>query len=432
MAEMKNMVCPCCGGALVYDQTVQQVKCEFCNTEFNVSDLNAIDEDLNQEFAENENWNEAKLEEYEENEMKLFTCEACGGEIITDLNTSSTRCPYCNNPVFISSRLVGVYKPNYVIPFKLTKDDAVNNLTKYLKGKILLPNSFKKDNKIEDVSGLYTPYFIFDAEVSGRAVFRGTTTRTWRSGDYRYTKTNYYKLVRHGDIAFDNIPVDASKRMPDDLMESIEPFDFKEAKEFQVAYISGHCADKYDVSKEETFTRATTRIKEGTIAALRSTTTGYLGCTLTESSINMHNSNADYVYYPVWTLNTKYKDKNYKFAMNGQTGKLVGNLPMSIAKLLLFFFISFLLAGAITAAIAYTFTDEIDLRMPITASAGLIGGIIIGVVICLLLRKQLKPVRLQFGAKNYVRKNSFNLTYAKDIYLYSRTTRVRINTNNKR
>lgn len=426
MAEMKNMTCPCCGGSLSFDPTLQKVKCEYCDTEFNVEDLNAIDEDINQQFDENETWNEATLKEFEDDSMQVFTCESCGGEIITDVNTSSTRCPYCNNPVFISSRLVGVYKPNYIIPFEVEKEEAVNNLSKYLKGKLLLPSSFKKENKVEDISGLYTPYFIFDAEVSGRATFRATTTRSWSSGDYRYTKTNYYKLIRHGDIAFDNIPVDASKRMPDDLMESIEPFDFGKAKEFQVAYISGHCADKYDVSKEETFKRATTRIKEGTIDALKSTTGGYLTSSITEAAINMHKSNADYVYYPVWTLNTKYKEQSFKFAINGQSGKLVGNLPLSVPKLLLWFFGLLISVGALAGLISFGILDNSEQGL-LAVGIGSIFGLIVAIIVCVILYKQLKPVKLQHGAKNYVRSNSFRLTYSRDIYLYSRTTRVRIN-----
>lgn len=425
MSEIKNVTCPCCGGSLKFDTALQKVKCEFCDTEYEVSDLQEYDDSLNDKFEENTEWNMSEIDNFAEGELNVLTCETCGGEIMVDANTSSTRCPYCNNPVLVQSRLSGAAKPNYIIPFKIEKDTAVGNLAKFLKGKILLPSSFKKENKVEDISGLYVPYWIFDADVDGKAVWKATRVRHWSDSNYNYKETKHYRVIRSGEIGFDNIPVDASTKMPDDLMESIEPFNFADAKEFSTAYITGHCADKYDVSKEDSTARATTRIKEGMVDALRETVDHYTTINLESSNINLKNSSADYAYYPVWTLNTKYREKDFKFAINGQTGKLVGNLPMSKIKFTIWFISMFILFAAIIFGIGYYVMEGSEYRLIGPIAVGAIFGLASAFGITFALKKQLKPVKFQHGATNYRRPNSFNLFVKKDIFLYRTVTRTR-------
>lgn len=432
MANMMNVTCPCCGGSLKFNSQLQKVKCEFCDTEFSVDDLKSYDEELNNKFEENTEWDESNLDEFSNDEnLNVFTCETCGGEVMCDANTTSTRCPYCNNPVLVGRRLVGGLKPQYIIPFAIEKETAVGNLSGFLKGKILLPSSFKRENKVEDISGLYVPYWIFDADVDGNATWNATNVRTWSDSNYTYRETSYYKIIRAGYIGFEHIPVDASQKMPDDLMESIEPFDFRGAKEFSTAYITGYCADKYDVSKETTFVRATQRIKEGTVDALRGTISHYSTLSLASSAINFKSNTASYAYYPVWTLNTKYRDKDFKFAINGQTGKLVGNLPMSVPKYVAWFISMLILFGALGAGITFGLMSGSDYRIIATIVAGVVVGLLGAFGITFALRRQLRPVRFQHGAANYVRSGSFGLTNSKDIFLYKTVTRTAKPKNNK-
>ena len=266
------------------------------------------------------------------------------------------------------------------------------------------------------------------------ARFRATKVRTWSDSNYRYKETKHYQVIRGGEIAFEKLPVDGSKKMDDKMMESIEPFTFKEAKDYNNAYIVGYAADKYDVSMDETFERANVRIKEGTVDALRSTVHGYDTVNLVDSSINYESNAAYYAYYPVWTLNSMYKEKKYQFAMNGQTGKLTGNLPISKIKATLFAVLSFLLFGAALFGIFFAVTSDNKNQIAISIAAGVIGGIIFAVLIMLALHKQIKPVRFQHGAASYVVENSFNLSTRKDIYLYSTVTKTAIpkNTSNRR
>ena len=116
--------------------------------------------------------------------------------------------------------------------------------------------------------------------------------------------------------------------MADDLMESIEPFDFQEAVDFQTAYLAGYLADKYDVSEQESVQRANARIKASTEDSFRETIHGYESVLVENSNIRLLGGKAKYALYPVWILNTSWRGKNYTFAMNGQTGRMVGDLPV--------------------------------------------------------------------------------------------------------
>ena len=423
MEDLFSCTCPCCGGSLKFEASLQKVKCEYCDTEYEVSDLKELNASSNT-IEENTEWETAATDEFSESDsLNVYLCETCGGEVMCDENTTSTTCPYCGNPVLLKGRLTGGLKPNYIIPFKLEKDAAKDNLGKYFKGKILLPNDFKKLNEVKEVTSLYVPYWIFDASVNGMAHFGATKRRTWTDSNYRYTETRYYKVIRGGNIAFEHLPVDASKKMDDKMMESIEPFNFSEAKDYNNAYIVGYAADKYDVSKEETFERANVRIKEGTVDAFRSTIHGYSTVTFENANINYESNSAAYAMYPVWTLNSEYKEKKFQFAMNGQTGKIVGNLPISGIKSFLWFFFSFILIAGAAFGITYAIASEEEMGLVIAIVAGLVIGLASAIGILLGLRRQMKPVRFQHGASNYVVPNSLNITTSRDIYLYRKVTK---------
>ena len=418
----KELECPCCGGTLQFDSHSQDIVCPFCDSHFSVSDLKEYTDNLATDKEEDTAWDESKVQEYTDKEMKgmkVYSCDSCGGEIIVDETSTSTACPYCGNNILVSKQLSGDLKPNLVIPFKNDKDAVLVSLKSFFKKKPLLPGSFSKENVVTEVKPLYVPFWLFDADVDGRVRFKGETYRRWSDSNYDYKETKYYSLVRDGVIAFDHVPVDGSKKMQDELMESIEPYDFNEAVEFNAGYLAGIAADRYDVSKDETFGRATDRFREGTIQAFRSDIHGYNNVSVSDSSLQLSNTNTTYALYPVWILNTKWKNKDYRFAVNGQTGKVAGDLPISKAKATLFWSIFFLLFTAIGLGIGAI----IQYLIP-----GLIGGAIMGIVaataILLGMRRKNKCVRFQYGAAPYVRENSFHINYRRDIFLYSQVTKT--------
>jgi len=218
-----------------------------------------------------------------------------------------------------------------------------------MKGKRLLPNLFRSENRISEVKGVYVPFWLFDADADAHIRYHATRIRTWSDRDYDYTETQHYAILRSGDLSFTHVPVDGSSRMPDDLMESIEPFDFSSAVDFQTAYLSGYLADRYDVNADDSIGRANERVKKSTESVFASTVVGYHTVVPENTSVRLANGRVRYALYPVWLLNTVWNGKTFSFAMNGQTGKFVGDLPVDKGKKWRWFG----LVSGIAAAAAY-------------------------------------------------------------------------------
>ena len=331
MEVLQEYKCPCCGGAIAFDSTIQKMKCPYCDTEFEMETLADYDNQLKNQPADDMHWETTAGDAWQEGEaegLRAYVCKSCGGEIAADESTAATACPFCGNPVVMMGQLSGVLKPDCVIPFRLDKKAAVAALKKHYGGKKLLPKAFRDQNHIEEVKGVYVPFWLFDTEAEAQIRYKATRTRAWSDKKYDYVETSFFSVVRGGTIGFEGVPVDGSKKMDDALMESIEPFDFSEAVDFQTAYLAGYLADKYDVDAEESIARANGRIRQSTEMAFAATVDGYASVVPEASSIQLRSGKARYALLPVWILNTKWKGKQYTFAMNGQTGKLVGDLPL--------------------------------------------------------------------------------------------------------
>lgn len=313
------------------------MKCPYCDSEFSIEALknqesnpdgaNAQDE-MNWDCSAGQQWNDGETDG-----MQVYTCKSCGGEIVADETTGATHCPYCGNPVVMTGQFSGMLKPDYVIPFKLDKKAAKAALLKHVSSKRFVPKIFKDSNHIDEIKGVYVPFWLFDTDSFADVDFTATRTRSWSDSNYDYLETSYFKVKRSGNVSFLNVPVDGSTKMPDDLMESIEPFNFNEAVDFQTAYLSGYLADKYDVDDRQSIERANERIKKSTEQAFAKTVQGYSSVLVNSSYVRLSNGRVKYALLPVWILNTSCNGENYVFAMNGQTGKLVGDLPADKGKI---------------------------------------------------------------------------------------------------
>lgn len=331
MATIQEYKCPCCGGAIAFDSTIQKMKCPYCDTEFEMETLAGYDDELRSEQADDMRWETAGQDRWEAGEtdgLRSYVCRSCGGEIVGDENTAATSCPFCGNPVVMMDQFSGSLRPDYVIPFKLDKRAAKEALKKHYMGKRLLPKIFKDENHIDEVKGVYVPFWLFDAEVNADIRYKASKVRSWSDSSYIYTETSYYAVRRSGSIKFKNVPVDGSEKMADNLMESLEPFDFSKAVDFQTAYLAGYFADKYDVDAGQSVERANERIRKSTEDEFKSTVKGYASVTKEAGSIQLHNGKVKYALFPVWLLNTTWNGQKYLFAMNGQSGKMVGDLPL--------------------------------------------------------------------------------------------------------
>ena len=334
MEVLQQFKCPCCDGAIEFDTEAQQMKCPYCDSEFEMDTLKQYNAELDAQPQDDLTWDTTAGSQWQEGEqagLRIYSCRTCGGEIVADETTGATHCPFCGNPVIMTAQFAGDLKPDLVIPFKYDKKAAIEALKKHYSGKVLLPKVFKDENHIREVKGLYVPVWLFDTDADAHLRYRATRTRTWSDSNYNYVETQYYSVVRAGGIGFENVPVDGSTKMDDALMESIEPYDIRDAVDFQTAYLSGYLADKYDVDAESSIQRANERIKRSTEDAFASTVIGYSTITPTSTNIALQNGRARYALYPVWILNTVWNGQKFTFAMNGQTGKLVGDLPMDQA-----------------------------------------------------------------------------------------------------
>lgn len=353
--QVTNYQCPACTGPLHYSAKSGKLACDYCGSSFDVAEIEALYARKEAEAAAAKQAADAKAEAAqaakaeaaeaaaasggwdtsdlsrdwgaEADGLRVYSCPSCGAELICDQSTAATACPYCGNPAIVPGQFSGALRPDYILPFRLSKGDAVQALRAHYKGKPFLPRSFTSANHIEQIQGVYVPFWLFDGGAEGAASYRASNTNVYETGDYEITETRHYHVVRAGSLAFEKIPVDASSKMPDDHMDSIEPFDYAQLRPFSTAYLPGYLADKYDVTIDDSRDRADTRCRETLAQALRDTVTGYGACVTEREDIALRRGKVHYALLPVWMLSTKWHGQDFLFAMNGQTGKLVGDLP---------------------------------------------------------------------------------------------------------
>mgnify|MGYP003296507590 FL=1 len=332
MSALLEQKCPCCGGAIEFNAGTQNMKCPYCDAEFDVAAMEQAADASANIGQDNFAW-QTEASQWQSDEisgMGVYTCKSCGGEIVADATTGATACPYCDNPVVMTSQFAGGLKPNLIIPFKYDKKQAKEALNKYIASKKMVPKIFKDQNHIDEIKGVYVPHWLFTGTAVATADFTAERVRHWSDSDNNYTETSYFNCYRSGNMNFANIPVDGSSKMDDTLMESIEPFNIGEAKPFSTAYMAGYLADKYDVDLDSSIPRANERVKNSVVSALEKNvmSAGYSVVVPQNSQIEIANGSYAYALYPVWILNTTWNGKKYTFAMNGQTGKFVGDLPL--------------------------------------------------------------------------------------------------------
>ena len=356
-AQTVNYQCPACTGPLHFVGASGKLECDYCGSQYDVAEIEKLygakeqqavaaaeDAERKKKKAQEQAAKEAAESGFDVAEagtdwsdqeaagMRAYSCPSCGAEIVCDENTAATSCVYCGNPTVVPGQFQGMLKPDYVIPFKLDKEAAVSALKNYYKGKKFLPKSFSATNHIEELQGVYVPFWLFDGTASADITVEATRSHSYTTSSEEVTETQHFHVERSGELRFERVPVDGSSKMPDEHMDAIEPFDYSEMTQFSTAYLPGYLADKYDVTAEESIQRADLRVENSAVQMLEDTVTGYETRTVTGKNVNLHHGKVKYALMPVWMLHTKWQDKDYLFAMNGQTGKLIGDLPVSKGK----------------------------------------------------------------------------------------------------
>ncbi|SFC19964.1 hypothetical protein [Butyrivibrio sp. YAB3001] len=328
--------CPACGGAMEFNPKTQKIKCPYCDSEFDVKDYVANHNSNSTGTPAGETSSQTTTEDNQP--LYVYKCGSCAGEILATESLGSMKCPFCSNNVVVSEKFTGEFKPDFIIPFKHTKDDAEKTYRNFVKSKKLVPKVFLDENHIDEIKGVYVPFWLFNATESFSGTYEGTKVRTWSDSKYIYTETKYYDVQRVGTEDFENVPVDGSKEMPDDLMESLEPFDKSAMVPFNMGYLAGFLANKYNVDASNSRQRAIDRMKASVVDDFKDTIKGYSSLRKISENVATRSSAYKYALYPVYVLNTTWKEKNYLFAMNGQTGKFVGNLPCSKSRAMAYYF----------------------------------------------------------------------------------------------
>ena len=396
MATSTQLVCPNCAGTLQFDPTIGKMKCIFCDSVFSQEEAEQFFNQQNEEEEIKESgadWGE------DADGMRAYSCSTCGAEILCDQNTAATRCPYCDNTTVIEAQLSGAIKPDVVIPFAFTKEQAMEKYKGYYEKRKLIPKDFLSGSRVEEIQGVYVPFWLYDGSVSIDAEFEAADI----TDNGTEITRKIYKADRRGNIAFENVPADASKRMPDDIMDSVEPFDFGQLKPFSMTYMPGFLAERFDVEGDDDLERAEKRVtntaKQKTRATVR-----HDEVTETRGDYKVNYTKKKYALLPIWYLTTSWNGKQWNFAMNGQTGNFTGDLPVDGTKL------GIMTGGSALAAavLLYLITKSI----PFILGAALV----VGLIVFLVAKGSMKPVHKATQANEYMAKK-VSLVYSTDDYV---------------
>lgn len=329
--------CPNCGAGLIFDAQKGKFACEFCLSDFEKQDLEASGN------ADKVREREAQDREFCE-QMRAYFCPSCGAEVMADGETVADFCYFCHNPVVLADKLSGAFRPDRIIPFKFGKQQAIEKFLKYAKSHRYVPRDYFCAEQVDKITGVYYPFWVTDADSSAALTAEGTRIRTWIVGNIKYTETTRLEFEREGEIHFEDIVTSALSTEDKEMLEGILPYPSESLEEFSAPYLTGFVAKKRDVERDSLSEEIRERMEGYADRLLRGTIDGEMG--RTRPRLNIHQSHWEYALMPVWVLT--YRDKEgqiYKYAMNGYTGKVYGELPVSKAKLAATF-------AAIMAAVA--------------------------------------------------------------------------------
>lgn len=352
--------CPNCGSDMAYDSKSGMLRCDSCGRTDNIEKMaggkeTPKDAKVSYEMDEEDiaAANASFEKDYEDptdadeptshatfhgDEATEYHCNNCGAVLITEAQTTATTCSFCGAGVVLGDRLSGTLAPSKVIPFTISKEQAQEAFRKWCRKGLLTPKDFRVADRIKNITGLYVPFWLYDLNGRGEAEATCTRVRTYTRGDWIYTETKYYHVYRKVDLNYLRVPCDASKKMDDTMMDKIEPYQYNNLKDFNMPYLAGYIAEKYDYDDAALLPRVKDRVRSYVDQYIRSTIIGYTTVSIHRKDINIRQKRADYTLLPVWMVCYDYRQAEHNFAMNGQTGKIVGKPPISAGKVASWFF----------------------------------------------------------------------------------------------
>ncbi len=306
--------CPNCGGNLKFDISTQQLGCEHCQTQM---DPYAFED------------KEKDAIETQEFDVTIFTCPQCGGEILSTDTSAAEFCTFCGASTILYSRLSKEKRPNYIIPFQKTKEDCKKAYSTIMKKALFAPDELKNPKYIDGFRGIYIPYWAFHMEQSGPFQLKGSKSR--RRGDYIYT--DHYALHGEIDAYYKGLSYDASSSFDDTISAKIAPFDVKGMKEFTPTYLSGFYADTADVNAEIYEPNAESIAYNNSIRSIYNEFPGInIEAPNSVTNLNTTTKAIDRTMFPVWFMSYRNGNRVAYATVNGQTGKVVTDLPIDTKK----------------------------------------------------------------------------------------------------
>ena len=328
--------CPSCVADMAFDSNSGTLHCESCGRKESIEQYKSSEKD-DSFFKDDHEETSSSPHLFQENEAKEYHCKNCGAVLMTDNDTTATSCSFCGAGIVLGDRLSGKLAPTKVIPFTISKEEAIGAFKKWCRKGLLTPKGFMTADRIKSITGMYVPFFLYDVNGKGELTATCTRVRTYSHGDYIYTETKYYHVFRRADLYYNNIPVDASEKMDDTLMDKLEPFSYQNLKEFKMPYLAGFISERYNYDENQLFPRVKERAEQYVNNYLRSSIAGYTTTAITNEEIRINKRHSDYTLLPVWMVCYDYKQAEHTFAMNGQTGKIVGKPPISKEKVIAWF-----------------------------------------------------------------------------------------------
>lgn len=308
--------CSSCDGALEFNAQTGKMECRFCGNSY---------------VPEQGNSSQKIFYKRETMECNIYACTSCGAQLAVNRVESSSFCAYCGQPTIVFSRVSQELKPDYIIPFRITKEQAFNIVRQRFAKGAVVPKAIK-EFKIEKMRGIYIPYFIYDI------VYRDTKTLTGEV-DYAVAKSKKY-YIRQAEGEFKGIVYDASKQLNDELAIRLEPYDLGGVKPFAPEYLSGFYADKYDLDWQEVEAYGAARAKQFFDIEMKKSVKADSVYLLNLGKPSYEFQKIQYALMPVWFITFRYKNEPYTILINGQTGKMVGSVPIDAGNLWTVFFAS--------------------------------------------------------------------------------------------
>ena len=319
--------CKNCGGNAVYHPDKKAMWCPHCDS---------LD---SQERLDSEN---------------MKNCTNCGAplEQIGEF-TSALKCSHCGAYIILKDRVEGEMRPHLILPFEISKERAIEILKKEFGNRILTPDSFLNHATLEHFEGSYVPFWLYDYLTQIDYAGKATRVRVYHSGDYEVTETSHYQVVRKMDVHFDKVPIDASNRMADDIMDLMEPYEYRALQNFEEKYMSGFEGEAANFSESQEEERVKNKVKENAESLLAETIAGYTTCVPLHKNIDMIKQKAQVALMPVWVYHYHFRGKEYVYHVNGQTGKVIGKTPTDRKKALVYSTAVAIMAGMMWQSICW-------------------------------------------------------------------------------